>query len=55
MDPLYIDTIIRRWSAYTGERAVHAGTGMSFAEMAEARAAAEQGTAIAAQEDHHGR
>lgn len=55
MDPLYVDTIIRRWSAFTGENAVHAHTGMSFAEIVEARAAMEQGAAIATQEDHHGR
>lgn len=39
-DSLYVDTIIRRWEAFTGARAVHADTGQSFAEMAEARAAA---------------
>ncbi len=32
LDPLYVDTIIRRWQAWTGNVARHAGTGMSFAE-----------------------
>lgn len=29
-DPLYCDTIVRRWEAYTGRRAVHAVSGRSF-------------------------
>jgi DNA modification methylase len=30
IDPLYIDTTIRRWQAYTGEQARHAVTGETF-------------------------
>jgi hypothetical protein len=35
VDPLYIDTAIRRWQTYTGAAAVHAATGQSFAEREE--------------------
>jgi hypothetical protein len=31
LDPLYVDTIVRRWQAYTGERARHA-SGLLFSE-----------------------
>jgi DNA modification methylase len=34
LDPLYVDTAIRRWQADTGNRAVHAETGRSFDELA---------------------
>jgi DNA modification methylase len=34
LDPLYVDTAIRRWQAYTGEPARHAESGRSFDEMA---------------------
>ncbi len=30
IDPLYVDTIIRRWQAYTGEQVIHADTGQAF-------------------------
>jgi DNA modification methylase len=33
IDPLYVDTIVRRWQAYCGGRAVHAASGKSFAEL----------------------
>jgi DNA modification methylase len=33
IDPLYVDTAIRRWQAYTGEAATHAATGRSFDEI----------------------
>jgi DNA modification methylase len=36
-DPLYTDTIIRRFEALTGARARHDGTGKGFEEMAAAR------------------
>ena len=36
-DPLYVDTIIRRWQAYAGEIARDAVLGQSFAELAEER------------------
>jgi DNA modification methylase len=34
IDPIYVDVIVRRWQAYTGEAAIHAPTGTSFDEMA---------------------
>lgn len=34
IDPLYTDTIVRRWQAYTGEKAVHATSGRTFDEIA---------------------
>jgi DNA modification methylase len=34
IEPRYVDTSIRRWQTYTGEKAVHAGTGESFDERA---------------------
>ncbi len=33
LDPHYVDTIVRRWEAYTGERARHASSGRSFREL----------------------
>ncbi len=33
LDPLYVDTAIRRWQRYTGEAAVHARTGKRFDEL----------------------
>jgi DNA modification methylase len=33
IDPLYVDTAIRRWQAITGERAIHAASGKSFDEL----------------------
>ena len=38
-DPLYCDTIVRRWEAMTGKRAVLLGTNHSFEEIGELRAA----------------
>jgi DNA modification methylase len=32
IDPLYVDTAIRRWQKYTGDEALNAGTGRTFAE-----------------------
>jgi DNA modification methylase len=37
LDPLYVDTIIRRWEAFTGDSATDAVTGQTFAEVAELR------------------
>jgi DNA modification methylase len=34
LDPVYVDTIIRRWQALTGETARHAASGRSFADLA---------------------
>lgn len=39
LDPLYCDTIIRRWQAFTGKPALHADTGRCFEEMEELRMA----------------
>ncbi len=33
IDPLYVDTIIRRWQAYTGDSAIHAVTGQPFSDL----------------------
>jgi DNA modification methylase len=37
LDPIYIDTAIRRWQDFTGGTATHVETGLTFAEMAERR------------------
>lgn len=37
LDPKYVDVSIRRWEAYTGGQALHAATGLTFAEMREQR------------------
>jgi DNA modification methylase len=34
IDPLYVDTAIRRWQAWTGEQAVHAASGRTFDDLA---------------------
>jgi DNA modification methylase len=39
LHPQYVDTAIRRWQDYTGERAIHLDTGHSFAETERLRAA----------------
>src|SRR5712671_5463371 len=33
IDPLYVDTIIRRWQAFTGQSAVHAVSGRTYTEL----------------------
>ena len=33
LDPLYVDTVVRRWQAYTGEQARLASSGRSFHEL----------------------
>lgn len=33
IDPLYVDTVIRRWQAFTREHARHASSGRSFSEI----------------------
>ena len=40
-DPLYCDTIVRRWEALTGKRARLAGNGAAFEDVADARAGIE--------------
>ncbi len=47
LDPLYVDGIIRRWETYTGKTAVHAATGMTFSEIAAARAQEQHPSASA--------
>ena len=42
LDPLYVDTAIRRWQKHTGLKAVHAVTGTPFDELDLAQAAANQ-------------
>ena len=37
LDPRYVDVTVRRWEAITGERAQHAKTGLTFAEMTDMR------------------
>jgi len=51
LDPLYVDTAVRRWQALTGEAARHAASGRAFDEVAEERATA---AAVAAAEACHG-
>lgn len=34
IDPRYVDTAIRRWQRYTGDRAIHATTGKTFDDLA---------------------
>jgi DNA modification methylase len=41
LDPLYTDTIVRRWQTFTGESARHASTGQVFNQR-EAEVAAEE-------------
>jgi DNA modification methylase len=33
IDPLYVDTAVRRWQAYSGQQAVHAVTGIPFPDV----------------------
>jgi DNA modification methylase len=35
LDPIYVDTAVRRWQEFTGKTALHAANGKSFAEMEE--------------------
>jgi DNA modification methylase len=37
LDPLYVDTVIRRWQRYTGGTAIHAESGRDFGEEEVAR------------------
>ena len=39
LDPVYVDTAVRRWQALTGETARHAESGRAFDELAAERAA----------------
>jgi DNA modification methylase len=33
LDPIYADTVVRRWQAFSGERARHAASGQFFADL----------------------
>ena len=33
IDPFYVDTIVRRWQAFTGDRAVHEKSGLCFDDL----------------------
>jgi DNA modification methylase len=46
-DPLYCDTIIRRWQDYTGKHAVLIGTDYKFIDVADERSPMELGEAAA--------
>jgi DNA modification methylase len=34
LDPIYVDTVVKRWQRYTGDQAIHAGSGKRFDEIA---------------------
>ena len=51
IDPLYVDTAIRRWQAYTGQKAVCARSGATFAEREAAVNIYDDGTAAAVPTD----
>lgn len=48
LDPLYCDTIIRRWQAFTGKRARNAASGLTFETIEDQRAADDCSTAMPA-------
>lgn len=33
LDPVYVDTTIRRWQAFTGQTAIHKSSGRSFNDL----------------------
>jgi len=37
LDPKYVDSTIVRWERFTGDRAIHIATGLTFSELAESR------------------
>jgi DNA modification methylase len=43
IDPTYVDTIIRRWQAFTGDTARHMATGQTFNELETDREARHAG------------
>ncbi|WP_252259830.1 DNA-methyltransferase [Erythrobacter aurantius] len=47
IDPIYCDRSIRRWQAYAHCDAVHAESGLTFAEMAERRSSETEPRALA--------
>jgi len=60
LDPKYVDVAIRRWESVTGEIALHAETGLTFAEIAKARgrpvhehgAGSDNARAVGGEQDH---
>ena len=40
IDPVYVETVIRRWEDYTGDHAVHVETGLTLEEVKMHRAQA---------------
>ena len=44
LDPLYVDVAIRRWQQLTGEQAVHASSGETFAEREQIRTPEDEET-----------
>jgi DNA modification methylase len=46
LDPGYVDVAVQRWEKHTGRDAVHAGTGMNFADSAAAEAHADGGSDV---------
>jgi len=42
LDPVYVDTIVRRWQAFTGQSAVHGISGRKFAELEEEAASGHE-------------
>jgi len=37
IDPIYVDTIVRRWHSFTGDQAIEVSTGRSFDQLREER------------------
>jgi DNA modification methylase len=37
IEPAYVDTVIRRWQAFTGDHAVHSALGKTFTDLEEER------------------
>jgi DNA modification methylase len=33
IDPIYVDVAIRRWQRYTGDKAIHVASGLTFDEI----------------------
>lgn len=48
-DPLYCDTIVRRWQAYTGKSATHSSSSHKFDEVDDVRNGIVLATAEAAE------
>ena len=42
IDPLYVDTAIRRWQPYRGDEAIHAASKKTFAQVATERTATNE-------------